>query len=334
MPPIGWICPVERGEHPWDHFETCKVRHKHMKGGGVAPFPPWLARFAQHKILSDLRHAGSGLTVSRCLGCPRANMIAMTQPFYLDPTKVSARDRGSALHVMAGEYCDPDLWYTETNDPIRMTMGGRLFQSMVPSLGVDGTHVTEAGVLVTTAVDALNRDMTEHINWKFGKDWSVAYRPKNGKCKDDHRVQLNLESLIIAQQPWAVEAGYSHEHTKHIIWDHALGRNEGPAPLIGDPMDEAEILRHVPGSTDKARALYSVSDIVEMYVMMLREKDECAGDATKLEELCAKVPCTGETQFNGRGCEDFCDVTTCSARLIRKYGRPEEIVAADNEGDE
>ena len=327
MPPKGFICKLERTgwQVPWDHFDNC------VASRGRPGFPPWLARMTARGLQEDIRHAGIALTATRVMGCPRAALIAFTQDYWVDPRKRAAADRGTALHAEAARWLDPEVWYSEGSDPMRLVCHGFLFPQLVERLGVDDKWVFPQGLPVSTRIDALRRDLREMVNWKFGKDWAVRWRSKTGQAKPDHEVQANIERLLLAQQPWAQAAGLDPETILMTIWDHSMGmlENEGPAALVARKMDESQILAHVPGTSKEHPALYSVEEILEMWVLMQRgwEAAKDSGPA-EMERLCAAVPCPGETQYGGKGCSGYCDVHEVSGRLMRKYGRPEALVPA------
>ena len=164
MPLKGFICPIERTEVPFDHFDHCTARQ------GRAAFPPWAGHQMARQSIEDVRHSGIGLTATGIMGCPRQRFLAMTQDYYVDPTWSFAAARGTALHATAAKHLDPETWYSEGSDPMRMVLIGRLWKGAFEE---DGDMVTADGVKVSAMVDGIRRDMTEIIDWKFPKDWSV-----------------------------------------------------------------------------------------------------------------------------------------------------------------
>lgn len=315
MPLKGFICPIERDKVPFDHFESCTAWV-----GGRPAFNPWLAKFIADGAMGDVRHAGIDLTTTRCSSCPRSNFIQAFFDFWLDPQKAAVRARGTALHIIAGEYSDPELWHSEEHDGVLMTCYGTLFPQLVEELGVDGKYVTEKGVVCSGKLDAVKKDMTELVNFKFPQDWSVRWRDKGGKAKPDHWIQMNIDRLLLSQQDWAMAAGMDPDSILLTIQDHACGANASPQPMSCEIRDEEWMLQQKPGGGQ-----YTVQEIVTLAVMMQRARDKVKGDPVKMRQLAASIPCAGETQFNAKGCMMYCDVNGESAKLMREFGRPEEM---------
>lgn len=314
MPLKGFICPISRQKVGFDHFDTCTDgRNKR------AAFPPWQARYIALGAIEDVRHSTFDLTATRCLSCPRKDLIAVTQDYYIDPNKRGAMVRGTALHEVAARNLDPAVWYNEETGPFGLACPGYLFPQLVAELGTDELGiVTAAGVRLSAKLDAVRKDWTEIVNWKFPKDWSVQFRPKTGIAKDDAVAQVNIERLLLAQQQWAIDGGYSMSTVNMTIWDHALGRDEGPTALMVPHATEEEILAHKPGGGE-----WTVADIVSTRVKLQREYEKVKGDPLAVERLCADAPCCGKGKmFGGKAHSDYCDVNTISDTLERKYGAP------------
>ncbi len=303
MPIKGWKCPIERTQVPFDHFETCKARK------GRAAFPPWMARHAHLKIENDVRHSTLDVTATRTMNCPRQTFIEVLWDYYIDPSKIAARERGTALHSVAAEHTDPKLWYTEANDPVRMTINGEI-----------------GGVPLSMACDAMKRDMTEIVDYKFPSDFSVRFR--GPKAKKEYACQVNMARLMLGQQEWALQAGYDPETVLLTIWDHACGKQEGPLAQEAPHMTEEEILATRPGGSN-----HTIEEIISIHLWMVQEyeKNGAPTDIGKLEEIAAQIPLVGEPMFRGDKCRMYCDVSEICFGIVRKYGRPEATWGTEDE---
>lgn len=312
MPIVGFKCPIERTEVPFNHFETCTA-----KAGGPA-FNPVFARIIARKIQGDVRHSTLKLTGTRVTGCPRATFIETQFPHYVDPNTLCASYRGTVLHAAFAEAADPKYWITESNDPVRTNLSGVLY-----------------GVSIDMMVDAIRRDLKEIVDYKFPLDWSIRYRgqqfekelPKvipdavvrarfgTGTCKPEYAVQLNEARLLLAQQEWAIREGYDKDNTRLTSWDFALGQGGqgGPAALKVPYLTEDEMAEMHPYGGDA-----TVAEIIRVHGVMV-ENHEAGADR---DEHAAAIPLIGETQMNGKKCTLYCESEGICSMLVRKYGRP------------
>lgn len=315
MPQVGFICPIERTEVPFDHFDHCTAK------GGRSAFPPWAGSQMAAGVLGDVRHSGIAITATGIMGCPRQRFLNMTQDYYVDPTWSFAAARGTALHSTAARHLNPEVWYSEATDPVRMELIGRLWKGQFEQ---DGDLVTADGVRVSALTDGIRRDMTEILDWKFPKDWSVRYRNKDGTAKPEHKVQLNEARLLLAQQEWAIKSGYDPDNVMLTLWDHALGATDGPMALSAAHMSDMDMLDMSTGPDSE----YQIGEVIEQsikdYRWWLGEQESKTKE--KVEEYAASIPCMGEAKFRGTGCQKYCACRSVSAKLMRKYGRPEEMV--------
>ena len=315
MPIKGFICPLERTEVDFDHFDHCTALR------GRPAFPPWAASQMARKVIEDVRHSGIELTATGTMGCPRQRFINMTQDFHIDPTWRFGAERGTALHSTAARYLSKEVWYSEATDPMRMDLRGRLWPGQFEE---DGDVCTADGVRVSGLVDAIRRDMSEIADWKFPKDWSVRFRNKDGTAKPEHRVQLNIARCLLAQQQWAIDEGYDPDNVLLTIWDHALGSTDGPSPMDAAHMDPMDMLDMKTGPDSE----YLIGEVIEQTLrdyVEWKALQEAKASKEEIEKYCASIPCMGEAKFRGQGCAKYCDCRTESARLMRKYGRPEDL---------
>jgi hypothetical protein len=166
---------------------------------GRPAFLPWMAKQIYEQVIGDVRHATLDLTATRCMGCPRQEYIQNKFEYVLDPTKQALRVRGTINHKGAQECLDEEYWYTELNDPVRMTIDGEF-----------------AGRKVSMKADAVKRDLSEIVDMKFPMDFSVRWR--GDVAKKEHGFQLNLARHLLGQQDWATEAGYDMETVQGRVY--------------------------------------------------------------------------------------------------------------------
>jgi len=301
MPVVGWICPGTRARVGWEHFDTCD--HGPRK---LTAYSPFLARLSAGKMQGDVRHSTLDITATGVMDCPRRIYLDRTVDYYVDPSRAAAMHRGTALHGVMAEWLDPEVWSTESSDPVRHDLRGEL-----------------AGVAISALADAWRRDLTEIVDAKFPKDWSVKYRPRTGYyAKSDPKnvaypIQLNIERHLMAQQKWATEAGYDPERVKLVIWNHGIGAVEGPLALECEHMTVEEIMA--------ARAFDSRLTVADHAALLLqiRAEDEkiAPGDAEGRERLAAAIPLVGQPMFNAGKC-GMCDLKEKCDELVRKFGAP------------
>lgn len=304
---IGFKCPIERTDVPFNHFDSCTANR------GRPAYPPWLAAVVARKAQEDVRHAKLDLTATRCTNCPRQTYIETQFNYYVDPVRRAAMDRGTVMHEAAIPYFDDNWWITEVNDPVRTTLEGILF-----------------GVRITMKADVIRRDLKEIVDLKFPKDWSVAMRSKDGgTARPEYAIQLNIARLLLAQQSWAIAVGYDPSAVLLTIWDHGLGKSEGPEPMNAPHMTEEQMLAVMPwgGAT-------TVREIIETHLWMIEEHARTGADvagvgSAQREGVAARLPLYGETMMRGDKCMKYCDVAPLCNGLVRKYGRPEDIAATD-----
>ena len=299
MPIVGWICPIERTEVPFNHFDTCVAR------SGRPAFNPTLARIMTRKIVGDVRHAGLQLTATRTYGCPRATFLDVAYDYYVDPTRLVAMARGTILHGVFAREADEALWYTESNDAVRMNLHGTVF-----------------GHEIDLMCDAVRRDLGEVVDFKFPLDWSVRYREQqHGRCKIEHQIQLNLARIVLGQQEWARREGYDPGNVLLTCWDFALGQGGrgGPEPLVAAHMTEEEMEAVRPFGGE-----WTVADIVANHVAMLEaaRSRELPRAGTEQDEFAASLPLVGETQMGSSKCTKYCELEPLCSNLVRRFGRP------------
>ncbi len=297
MPNTKFICPLERIEVPFDHFEHCRAKK------GRPAFPPWMAKLHAEKQANDVRHSTLDLTATRTMGCPRQTFLEVKFDHAIDPNKLALRLRGTAMHEIAEKYWDKEYWYTEKSDPIRMTIDGEF-----------------GGYKVSMLCDVLRRDLKEIVDMKFPMDFSVRYR--KDFAKKEAQVQLNLARILLGQQTWAVDQGYDPDDVLLTIWDHAIGYDAGPKSLSAAHMTEAQML-----ATRPFGGSYTIQQILEVHAWMksTQEDNETKGNDTTedRERLAAALPLVGLEMMNNKKCPQYCDMEKRCTGLVAKYGEPE-----------
>ena len=292
----GWICPMERTKVPWDHFEECTAR------AGYPAFDPTMARFfAKKQEEYDKRkvedeRSGFGPSATRLLGCPRAAVIEREMDWWINPANSAMMIRGSMQHEKWEQETDEEQWTSER----RFT--GKL-----------------GGKDVVVVVDAHRKDWSEILDRKFPNDFSVRFR--GTEAKPDHRVQLNIARLLIAQDEEAIKEGYDPDRVKLTLWDYGIGQGDPPKALTVKHMTEAQVLQHHGGSTGKNTAKYTVENNLEL----LAWAEEQKRNGVEGETIAASLPMVGETQFNGDKCTKYCGVERECSSLVKKFGYPEAV---------
>ncbi|MEE8489962.1 MAG: hypothetical protein V3S43_06465 [Acidimicrobiia bacterium] len=322
MPLVGFIHPITRVKGGFDMFEGDTSKN------GRPAYPPWLATLVANKARNDKRHSGLAITNTRTMSCPREVFIEDLLEYRVDPMRRYVMDRGTAGHVTMADNWDPEHYISETDARRLCTIEGEIF-----------------GVTVSTQIDALRVDgdarksasrIVEIIDGKFPKDWSVVYRDKQGgRAKPEHSIQLNISRLLLAQQPWAIDAGYDPDRVDLTIWDHAMGKFSAAEPLTAEYMTEDQMASYLPWQ-DRAPShvqTYSIRDIVRLMaqhrkqvedVMVEEDQDhvDTAGGVEAKEEIIASLPLVGQAFFGGKKCVELCDVEGICSGLVRKYGAP------------
>ena len=287
-----FICPIERIEVPFDHFESCRAKK------GRPAFPPWMAKLHAEKTLHDVRHSTLDLTATRTMGCPRQVFLEVKYDFALDPTKLALRLRGTASHEVAEKYWDKEYWYTEKSDPVRMTIDG-----------VFGGHQ------VSMLCDVLRRDLKEIVDMKFPMDFQIKYRKDQAKL--EACIQLNLARLLLGQQDWAVKEGYDPDDVLLTIWDHAIGYDAGPKALPSPHMTEERMLGTRPFGGE-----YTMAQIMEISAFAKKHASSDMSDDDR-DKLASSLPLVGVGQMRGSKCTKYCDREKKCLELVRTYGEPE-----------
>jgi len=303
MPPVGFICPIERKEVPWDHFETCDVR----KGRPAYPAP--LARAEAEKIKNDVRHSSLALTTTRTMGCTRDVYISAMYDYYLNVNKIATRSRGTLLHEAYAKYTDPKYWFTEDDERMKLTVAG-----------------TIGGYKMSGLVDALRRDFKEMVDYKFPMDFAVRWRAKFG-AGDMGSCQLNINRILLGQQAWAQEAGYDPDGCALTLWNNACGKAEGPVAFPVEHMTEEDILE-----TKCAGNTFTIEQVIQVHEWMEVEHAKDPENPEHQERVASSLPLAGQTMFNATKCSMYCDVERICSRLVRKNGEPTAITWEDEDG--
>lgn len=255
---------------------------------GVMPEPVLRGMLRKQEI--DTRHTGSNITITSGLGCPRKLLVSRMLPCTVDPQKLWAMHRGTWLHehmgLMLGENDD---WYTEEIAPDKCTYEGTLF-----------------GVKMSCKVDAVKKDYSKLLDWKFRRDGNEKFVDAYGEARDTDAAQVNMARLLIEQT-----LGRQLPDMQMYVWVMAGQCIRTRAPH----MTEAEIGMIKPGSGD-----YTVREIFDMLRLSMLKWEEAASPSltdapleTK-QAIIRQLPMVGQTMYrNARrptqcACQDYCEV--------------------------
>ncbi len=170
---VGWRSPIDGHIHDIKDFEGL---------GKQIPEP--ILRAIVHKMDTDVRHSGDSITITSGLSCPRKMLIYRMLPVTPDPMKMWAMQRGTWLHECVGlSLGENDAWWTEEVAPEACIFDGELF-----------------GVPMSCKLDALKKDYSTLVDWKFRNDWSAKYMDPSGLAKEEDCAQLNMARMLIEQR--------------------------------------------------------------------------------------------------------------------------------------
>jgi len=315
MPATHFIHPITGDRVPFDYFDTDRSGPK-----GRHSCQPWLARFIAEGIANDVRHAGLDLTTTRTMGCPRQTFIEVTYDYGINPRESFAMRRGTAMHAVSTRYWSPEHFITEHGEGRALcTLPGQLF------------GVPISGQVDVMRIEPGTKRVTEILDSKFPCDFSVNFRgQRGGEAKVNDEIQLNINRLLLDQQPWAIDAGYDPDNVVLTIDDHSCGgyTRATPIALWAEHLDEATILNTVPANGKKP-AIHTVAEIIAYHEGARLEyeaaphEEKVKGDARA--EVAARIPLVGETQWNHSKCDKMCEVRDICNKLVREHGRPGDV---------
>lgn len=279
---VAWRNPLNGMPVPLTDFDALD---------GVMPEPVLRGMLRKQEI--DTRHTGSNITITSGLSCPRKLLVQRMLPCTVDPQKLWAMHRGTWLHehmgLMLGENGE---WWTEEVAPIECTFEGTLF-----------------GVKLSCKVDALRKDYSRLMDWKFRKDGNERFVDAYGEARDTDAAQVNMARLLIEQN-----IGRELPGMQMHVWVMAGQCIRTLAPH----MTEHEIGQIKPGSGD-----YTVLQIFDMLRMSVdlwakaAQDKQCTLDDVPIDlkqSIIHALPMVGLTMYrNSRrptqcACQDYCEV--------------------------
>jgi hypothetical protein len=258
---------------------------------GIMPEPVLRGMIAKQS--NDKRHTGTNITITSGLGCPRKLLVNRMLDVTPDPQKLWKMHRGTWLHehmgLMLGENED---WYTEEINPERCEYAGTLF-----------------GVELSCKVDAVRKDYTRLLDWKFRADGNEKFIDPMGAASATDAAQVNMARLLMQQ---VLNRDLSDMLMQ--VWIMAGECVRTTAPL----MTEYEIGQVRPGSGQ-----YNVSQIFGFIGSAMEEWKTAAATlgcdvndvplATK-HRIIQRIPMVGQYMYrNARkpmqnGCTSYCEV--------------------------
>jgi hypothetical protein len=104
-------------------------------------------------------------------------------PITPDPSKMWKMQRGTWLHEMVGlALGENDEWWTEETADDKCVYDGTLFD-----------------VNMSCKIDALKKDYSHLMDWKFRGDGAERWVDPQGRAKDEDAAQLNMARMLMEQ---------------------------------------------------------------------------------------------------------------------------------------
>lgn len=274
---IGWRSPLDNKVYELNDFAAL--------GRAI---PEAVLRSMVRKLELDKRHTGTNITITSGLSCPRKLLINRMLPTTPDPSKMWKAQRGTWLHECVGmSLGENDEWITEEKDADACTFAGTLF-----------------GIDMSCRVDAIRKDYSVILDWKFRGDGSERWVDPLGRARDTDAAQINMARMLIEQS--------THKDLRDMemyVWVMAGQTIRTTAPY----MTEAQV-----GSMKPAGADYTVAEIFNMLKTSMNLWEAAAqvegnGDLYAVPEsttqsIIHRLPMVGEKMYNGKGCTQYCEV--------------------------
>lgn len=277
---VGWRSPVDGKVYDLEDFT-------HL--GRVVPEP--LLRSMAQKAKLDTRHQGDGITITSGLSCPRKILVQRMMPVTPDPTKMWKMQRGTWLHEMIGLSLgeNPD-WWTEEVAEDECVFEGEIF-----------------GVKMSCKIDALKKDYSTLVDWKFRADGAEKWIDPQGRAKEEDSAQLNMARLLIEQT-----TGKKLDAMKMYVWVMAGQTVRTEVPY----MSEMQIGAIRPGGGDT-----TILEIFQYLNQGMEAWRKLAGDGDLYEvphaekqKVVAALPMVGEKMYRNQRtpsinmCTRYCEV--------------------------
>lgn len=275
---IGWRSPLDGRVYGLEDYAAL---------GHVIPEP--VLRAMSKKAQLDTRHQGPGVTITGGLSCPRKTAVSRMLPSTPDPTKMWKMQRGTWLHEMVGlALGENEEWWTEETSDEHCVYEGEVF-----------------GVRMSCKVDALKKDYSHIIDWKFRGDGAEKWIDPMGVAKPEDAAQVNMARMLIEQA-----IGRELPEMLMQIWVMA-----GRTVLTTAPhMSEGRLGEIHPGG-----GTYSIAEIfklVDRAMSAWKQAGSGDPDSVPMEErqkIIASLPMVGETMYRKKRapslnmCTSYCE---------------------------
>lgn len=236
----------------------------------------------------DKRHSGTNITITMGMGCPREVLINRLLDTYPDPQKIWAMHRGTWLHEQVGlAQGTLEDWWTEESAPEHCIYTGQL-----------------GGITMSCKIDAVKKDFSELLDWKFRKDGAEKFVDVNRVAKPEDACQLNMARMLMEQC-----LGRDLSDMKMYIWVMSGECMRTEAPL----MSWAQICAVHPGGSE-----HTIGEIFEMLrAAMAKWTEEAELEGTTPDQISMAsrlaiintLPQVGKSQFVNRRNPSICKCT-------------------------
>lgn len=279
---VGWRSPVDGRVYDLDDF-----------GALEACIPEPLLRAMSHKARTDTRHQGPNITITSGLSCPRKTLITRMLPITPDPTKMWKMQRGTWLHEVIGlSLGENDSWWTEEVAEDRCVYAGKIF-----------------GIDMSCKIDAVRKDFSVLLDWKFRGDGAERWIDPMGRAKDEDSAQLNMARMLMEQT-----TGRDLSDMQMFVWVMSGQTVRTTVPYMN--LTQVGEIRPGGGS-------YSIKEIFGMLsVGMQQWKTEALAESIdplavsqpKLRKIISQFPMVGESMYKNKRspqinmCSRYCEV--------------------------
>jgi hypothetical protein len=245
------------------------------------------------KAKTDTRHQGPNITITSGMSCPRKTLITRMLPITPDPTKMWKMQRGTWLHEVIGlSLGENQDWWTEEVAEDKCVYAGELF-----------------GVQMSCKIDAMKKDYSCLMDWKFRGDGAERWIDPMGRAKDEDSAQLNMARMLIEQT-----TGKDLANMDMFVWVMSGQTVRTTVPY----MNEVQIGAIRPGGGS-----YTIKEIFGMLSQgMDKWKIEALGESVdpmgvsqpKLRNIIGELPMVGSDMFKSKRapqinmCTRYCEV--------------------------
>lgn len=284
--PAKWLtCPCTFGPLPIDHFASGAC--KGLAGGMHMPLE-WVESIVEDRI-SDAYHAGTRLTTTRCLGCPRESFIADTKDYVFDPAHANSPHWGTAVHEKISKNRSSQYFEVRFGGPGDALPAARLFRG---EMGLVGTE----GIVVCGKVDKITLGYGAIHDYKLHSETSQRFKGRDNKTDWTTAAQLNIYRHSLED----VGAAPPETIQELVAYHGAMTSKRGPRPWIPEVlplMSQEQILDVKPGG-----GTFTVREIIREYQRFFIRQSE----GVNLDANLHSIALVGRTMFNQAKCTDYC----------------------------